>query len=79
MQFFNELQFCPPLARFVFEVTEAVHTFLSYHYSKAMTASDLDEAFNKCIDSHRQAAESATLNPNTGPDAVLAQYDPRPL
>ncbi len=41
-----------------------------------MTASDLDEAFNKCIETHRQAAESATLNPNAGPDAVLAQYDP---
>jgi hypothetical protein len=78
VQFFSELQYCPPLARFVFEVTEAVHTFLSYHHSKAMTASDLDEALNKCTSSHHQAAELAALDPDTGPDVYFAQYGPPP-
>lgn len=73
VQFFNELQHCPPLARFIFEATEAAHTFSSYHYSRAMTAADLEAAFNKCLASHRRAAESGTLHPDAGPDALLAQ------
>lgn len=82
VQFFSELQFCHPLARFVFEATEAVHTFLSYHHSRAMTAGDLDEALNKCNNSHRRASESGTLNLHAGPDVLLAMYSlpptPRP-
>ncbi|KAG7285617.1 hypothetical protein NEMBOFW57_010246 [Staphylotrichum longicolle] len=73
VQFFNELQHCPPLTRFIFEATEAAHTFSSYHYSRAMTAADLEAAFNKCLASHRRAAESGTLHPDAGPDALLAQ------
>jgi hypothetical protein len=72
MQFFAELQYCPPLSRFVFEVTEAAHTFSSYHYSKAMTAGDLDGAFNKCIGYHRQVSESAAFATDGGPDVLFA-------
>ncbi|KAK4130261.1 hypothetical protein BT67DRAFT_452495 [Trichocladium antarcticum] len=73
MQFFEELQYCPPLSRFIFEVTEAAHTFSSYHYSRAMTASDLDGAFKKCIDYHRQVAESPAFATDGGPDVLLAR------
>ena len=71
MQFFSELQFCPPLPRFIFEVTEAAHTFSSYHYSKAMTAGDLDGAFNKCLGYYRQVIASGAID--DGPDSLLAQ------
>ncbi len=73
VQFFVELQYCPPLARFIFEVTEAAHTFSTYHYSEATTAGDLDGAFNKCITYHRQAIESGTFDPDGGPDVLIAQ------
>ncbi|KAK4148811.1 hypothetical protein C8A00DRAFT_19422 [Chaetomidium leptoderma] len=72
VRFFTELQYCPPLARFIFEVTEAAHTFSSYNYSKAMTASDLDGAFNKCIRYHREATDSAVFNSDAKPDTFLA-------
>ncbi|KXX73301.1 Conidial development protein fluffy [Madurella mycetomatis] len=73
MQFFAELQYCPPLARFVFEVTEAVHTFSSYNYSKAMTAGDLDGAFSRCISYHDQFFGMAALDTDGGPDILFAQ------
>ncbi|KAK3900155.1 hypothetical protein C8A05DRAFT_17504 [Staphylotrichum tortipilum] len=73
VQFFVELQHCPPLARFIFEATEAAHTFSTYHYSEAMTASDLDGAFNRCLSYHRQAIGSGVLDPDGGPDVLIAQ------
>ncbi|GAB1313681.1 C6-zinc finger TF, regulator of conidiation [Madurella fahalii] len=73
MQFFSELQHCPPLARFVFEITEAAHTFSSYNYSKAMTAGDLDGAFNRCISYHSRLFESAALDTDDGPDILFAK------
>ncbi|KAK4038898.1 hypothetical protein C8A01DRAFT_47538 [Parachaetomium inaequale] len=72
MEFFTQLQYCPPLARFIFEVTEAAHSFLSYNHSEVMTASDLDRAFNKCLGYHRHFAQSGALNMDYGPDVVLA-------
>lgn len=73
MQFFAELHYCPPLARFVFEVTEAAHTFSSYNYSKAMTAGELEGAFSRCTSYYRQATESGALAADGGPDVVVAQ------
>jgi hypothetical protein len=73
VQFFNQLQDCPPLARFIFEVTEAVHTFLTYDFSRAMTADDLDEAFKKCVRCHDRVAESGALDGDPGPDDLFAQ------
>ncbi|AEO61292.1 hypothetical protein MYCTH_2071661 [Thermothelomyces thermophilus ATCC 42464] len=74
VQFFAELQHCPPLARFIFEVTEAAHTFSSYNHSKAMTASDLEGAFGKCTGYYRQVAElSASDADGVGPDVLLAR------
>lgn len=73
MQFFAELQHCPPLARFVFEVIETVHTFSSYNYSKAMTAGDLDVALNKCIGYFGQFSGSVALDADAGPDLLVAQ------
>lgn len=72
-QFFSQLKFCPPLARFIYEVTEAAHTFSSYNYSQAMTAGDLDTAFNKCTAAHRQAVESGAFEKEAGHDVLLAQ------
>lgn len=73
MQFFAELQHCPPLPRFVFEVTEAAHTFSSYNHSKAMTAGDLDQAFNKFLDYRHQISESSVFDTAAGPDILLAR------
>ncbi|KAL2166534.1 hypothetical protein VTG60DRAFT_2547 [Thermothelomyces hinnuleus] len=74
VQFFAQLQHCPPLARFIFEVTEAAHTFSSYNHSKAMTASDLEGAFGKCTGYYRQVAElSASDADGVGPDVLLAR------
>ncbi|KAL2131767.1 hypothetical protein VTI74DRAFT_4617 [Chaetomium olivicolor] len=73
MHFFSQLQYCPPLARFIFEVTEAAHTFSSYNYSHAMTASDLDGAVNKCTAALGQALESGAFETDGGPDVLLAQ------
>ncbi|KAK4101776.1 hypothetical protein N658DRAFT_506544 [Parathielavia hyrcaniae] len=72
-QFYSQLQFCPPLARFVFEVTEVVHTFTTYCSSTTMTAADLEGAFRRCISCHDQAAESFALEENTRADVLLAQ------
>jgi hypothetical protein len=72
MLFFDELQYCPPLPRFIFEVTEATHTFLTYHFSKAVAASDLDAAFKKCVDYHRQATAFASFDTDHRPDVLLA-------
>ncbi|KAL2256579.1 hypothetical protein VTK26DRAFT_1462 [Humicola hyalothermophila] len=71
MQFFTELQYLPPLLRFIFEVTEAAHTFSAYHYSKAMTSGDLDGAFTKCLGYYRQVAESGAID--DGPDSLFAK------
>ncbi|KAK0736071.1 hypothetical protein B0T21DRAFT_289465 [Apiosordaria backusii] len=72
-QFFAELRYCPPTERFVFEVTEAAHTFLSYNYSRAMTAGDLEGAYDRCVCSYRQFVESAPSVSSTTPDRLLAQ------
>ncbi|KAK4180706.1 putative conidial development protein fluffy [Triangularia setosa] len=72
-QFFAELRFCPPSSRFVFEVTETAHTFLSYNYSRAMTASDLEGAYDRCVCSYRQFVESCPPVSNPTPDILLAQ------
>ncbi|KAL2195622.1 hypothetical protein P885DRAFT_40006 [Corynascus similis CBS 632.67] len=71
VQFFTQLQHCPPLARFIFEVTEAAHTFSSYNHSKVMTASDLDAAFSKCNGYYRQIPQLSSLD--GGPDVLLAR------
>ncbi|KAK0651045.1 hypothetical protein B0T16DRAFT_403071 [Cercophora newfieldiana] len=72
MRFFSEVQFCAPVSRFTFEVTETVHTFLSYNLSGAMTAADLEEAYAKCIGYYtRFTKESVRDIPNT-PDLLFA-------
>lgn len=73
MRFFGELSFCLPVAKFVFEVTEAVDTFCSYNYSKAMTAEDLEGAYRKCVGCYSRFTE--TFGPDTGstPDVLFAQ------
>lgn len=68
VKFFAELQYCPPLARFIFEVIESAHTFATYNYSKAMTSCDLDRAFSKCIGYCHLVAAS-----NAESDGLLAQ------
>jgi hypothetical protein len=73
MQFFTELPHCPPLVRFVFEVTEAAHTFSSYNYSRAMTAADLDGALSKCVSCQGRFVESAAFDADGGPDVFFAQ------
>ena len=73
MQFFAELQYCPPVARFVFEVTEAVHTFSSYNFSKAMTAEDLETAYGKCLDYYAQLTETFGSDVDSTPDLLFAQ------
>ncbi|KAK4142834.1 uncharacterized protein C8A04DRAFT_12936 [Dichotomopilus funicola] len=73
VDFFAQLRHCPQPARFLFEVTEAAHTFSSYNQSRAMTTEDLGNAFSKCTECHRQVAESPVLNPDLGPDALFAQ------
>ncbi|KAK4455352.1 hypothetical protein QBC34DRAFT_288582 [Podospora aff. communis PSN243] len=72
MRFFSELQFCPPVARFVFEVTEIVHTFLSYNFSKAMTAADLEEAYGKCLGCLGKFAEQSSPDIASTPDQLFA-------
>ncbi|KAK4198639.1 putative conidial development protein fluffy [Triangularia verruculosa] len=72
-QFFAELRFCPPSSRFVFEVTETSHTFLSYNYSRAMTANDLEGAYDRCVRSYRQFTESSPPSLNPTQDILLAQ------
>ena len=73
MRFFSELNFCPPVARFVFEVTETAHTFLSYNFSKAMTATDLEEAYGKCLGHRARFAEQSSPNIASTPDLLFAQ------
>ncbi|KAK4107507.1 hypothetical protein N656DRAFT_719960 [Canariomyces notabilis] len=73
MQFFTELPHCPSLVRFVFEVTEAAHTFSSYNYSRAMTAADLDGALSKCVSCHGRFVESFAFDTDGGPDVFFAQ------
>ncbi|KAK3988987.1 putative conidial development protein fluffy [Cladorrhinum sp. PSN332] len=72
-QFFADLRYCPPLPRFIFEVTEAAHTFLSYNYSRAMTAPDLEGAYDRCISYYAQFAEAFPQSLNGSPDLLFAQ------
>ncbi|KAK0668734.1 putative conidial development protein fluffy [Cercophora samala] len=72
-QFFAELRFCPPSSRFVFEVMETAHTFLSYNYSRAMTANDLESAYERCVGSYRQFLESFAPASSPTQDTLLAQ------
>ena len=73
MQFFAELQHCPPLARFMFEVAEVVHTFLTYNLSKAMSAEDLEGAYDKCLGYYHQFTGLSTSDMNSTPDLIFAQ------
>ncbi|KAK5651955.1 hypothetical protein OQA88_11497 [Cercophora sp. LCS_1] len=73
MRFFNELTFCLPVARFVFEVTETVHTFSSYNYSRAMTAEDLEDAYRKCIGYYSRFTETYGSDTGSTPDLLFAQ------
>ncbi|KAK1761531.1 hypothetical protein QBC47DRAFT_291246 [Echria macrotheca] len=73
MRFFAELHLCPPLARFVFEVTEAVHTFASYNYSRAMTAEDLENAYDKCIRYYSQFSREQGHEMGSTPDLMFAE------
>ncbi|KAL2018978.1 hypothetical protein VTK56DRAFT_10203 [Thermocarpiscus australiensis] len=73
VQFFAELRFCPPLARFIFEVIEAAHTFSTYNFAESMTASDLEGAFNKCVTYHGRFFQSAPSETGSGPDLLFAQ------
>ncbi|KAM7199723.1 hypothetical protein V8F20_005593 [Naviculisporaceae sp. PSN 640] len=73
MQFFAELQYCHPIAKFVFEVTEVVHTFASYNSSKAMTAEDLENAYAKCLDYYSHFNETLGVDIDSTPDLLFAQ------
>lgn len=73
MRFFSEVQFCPPIARFTFEVTETVHTFLSYNLSKAMTASDLEDAYSKCIGCYTIFTKHSVRDIANTPELLFAQ------
>ncbi|KAK1775495.1 hypothetical protein QBC45DRAFT_335226 [Copromyces sp. CBS 386.78] len=68
-QFLAELEHCPPLSRFVFAVTAAVHTFSSYNFSNAATAEELEDAYGKCLD----ARDAVCLDMGTTPDLLFAQ------
>jgi len=73
MRFFSELQFCPSVARFIFEVTETVHTFLSYNFSKAMTAVDLQDVYVKCLAYNKRFSEQSIPEVDNTPDLLFAQ------
>ncbi|KAK3684072.1 putative C6-zinc finger TF, regulator of conidiation [Podospora appendiculata] len=73
MKFFAELHYCPPLAKFIFEVTEVVHTFSAYNFSKAMTAEDLEGAYDKCLDYYGQFSASLGVGLDSSPDLLFAQ------
>ena len=73
MQFFAELPACPPVARFLFEVTETAHTFSAYNFAKAMSASDLVEAYHKCLGSYSDFTSRCSSSPFGTADGLLAQ------
>ncbi|EGO56196.1 hypothetical protein NEUTE1DRAFT_146941 [Neurospora tetrasperma FGSC 2508] len=73
MQFLAELEHCPPLPRFVFEITTAVHTFASYNFSNAATAEELEDAYGKCLDAYKRFEETFCLDMDTTPDLLFAQ------
>ncbi|KAK1828974.1 hypothetical protein QBC39DRAFT_264138 [Podospora conica] len=72
MQFFAELPACPPLARFLFEITETVHTFSAYNFAKAMTANDLVEAHQKCLGSYSDFTGRCSSDPSGTADGLFA-------
>lgn len=74
MQFLAELEHCPPLPRFVFEITTAVHTFASYNFSHAATAEELEDAYGKCLDAYKRFEETFCLDMDTTPDLLFAQF-----
>jgi hypothetical protein len=47
--FFDQLDHCPELLRFINTVTEIAHTFCSYHYDGAVSPADLVPAYGKCL------------------------------
>jgi len=73
LRFFSELPHCPPTAKFVFAVTEAVHTFSSYNFSRAMTVSDLEDAYAKCLDSYSTFTDESGPDLASTPDILFAQ------
>lgn len=73
MQFFAELPACPPVARFLFEITETVHTFSAYNFAKAMTANDLVEAHHKCLGSFSDFTGRCSADPANTADGLFAQ------
>ncbi|KAK3345539.1 putative C6-zinc finger TF, regulator of conidiation [Neurospora tetraspora] len=73
MQFLAELEHCPPLPRFVFKVTAAVHTFSSYNFSNAATAEELEDAYGKCLDAYKHFKDAFGLDMDTTPDLLFAQ------
>lgn len=75
MQFLAELEQCPPLPRFIFSVTSAVHTFSSYNFSNAATAEELEDAYGKCLD----ARDAFCLDMGTTPDWLFAQFVTPPI
>ncbi|KAK4221780.1 putative conidial development protein fluffy [Podospora fimiseda] len=72
-QFFADLRYCPILPRFVFEVTEVAHTFLSYNYSRAMTAGELETAYDRFISYYNHLSEAFPPPLNNSPDLLFAQ------
>ncbi|KAK4183792.1 putative conidial development protein fluffy [Podospora australis] len=73
-RFFAELKYCSPLSRFVFELTEATHTFLSYNYSRAMTSTDLEGVYDRCTGYYKQFVKSTfSADVDDNPDLLFAQ------
>lgn len=73
MQFFAQLPACPPIARFLFEITETVHTFSAYNFAKAMTANDLVEAHHKCLESFSDFTGRCSSDLSNTADGLFAQ------
>lgn len=74
MHFVAELEHCPPLHRFVFTVTAAVHTFSSYLFSSAAIAEEFEDAYGKCLDAYKHFKDTFCLDMDTTPDLLFAEF-----
>jgi hypothetical protein len=47
--FFDQVEHCPDLLKFIYTITEVAHTFCCYHHDDGVIAADLVSAYNQCL------------------------------
>lgn len=71
--FFNQLDRCPELLKFINTVTEIAHTICSYHHDDGVTPADLVPAYGKCLQAWGLFNNWLPNRSETNQDVLFAQ------